>query len=435
MTRAALGYPMNHSPDWCNSAGTGLVLSGGGARGAYEVGVLRFVLSCLKKEGISPHFDFLSGTSVGALNCAFLASHADDQSAAALQLVDYWRSMRMDTLLKFGPRELGDLVYVLLGSAGALGKLMRRKRKKLPWGANAHHEPIHGLFDTTPFAEDMSRRIPWRRIGENLKNGCLKGVAVAATEVCRGKTVVFYQMGEGKGFEFGADPSKEARPVELSVQHAMASTAIPILFPSVQVGDFCFSDGALKQNTPIQPAIRMGADKMLVIGLDQAPAESFRRARLGCRMNPTPGLLFLLGRTINVLLSEALDYELSRMEMFNNLATRGAEMYGDDFLTNLNQLTGTIRKGRYRVIENLLIRPSVAPNDLAVEAARQSPDELRMPGASGKVFQRLALSETVMESELLSYLMFTPTYIRKLMDLGYEDARRQKDELMEFFQA
>jgi len=411
-----------------------LVLAGGGARGAYEVGVVDYLLRELElPSDLQAQFDIFAGTSVGALNCSFLAAMADDPTGSAQQLSDYWREMTMGTIMRFGLTELASLSKVLLGRIPIPSPPRFGRAHKLPWTGGAHHPRIEGVFDTTPFAWDMERMVPWDRLHANTSRGVVRGLALVASEVCRGKSVVFYESARGHKLSLGSDPSRDARAVRIGAQHAMASAAIPFLFPAVQIDGFCFADGGLRQNTPVQPAIRLGAEKMLVVGVTMSPERAYRNARLGCRKNANPGLLFLLGRMVNMMLSDALDDELGRMQMFNRLIEKGQDIYGESFLNNLNELTGSYRKDGYRPIRTLLIRPSKDLNEIALQCAREAPDELTLPGPSGRVLRRLLLSPPLLESELLSFLMFTPTYISRLMELGRRDAHRQRDELQRFF--
>jgi NTE family protein len=220
----------------------------------------------------------------------------------------------------------------------------------------------------------------------------------------------------------------------MDVDHAMASAAIPFVFPAIQIDGICYTDGGLRQNTPVNPALRMGADRVLVVSLTPDPATATLLARAGCRRNPTPGALFLLGRTVNALLNQSLDYELSRVEMYNKLIEGGREVYGDDFLENLNRIMGDYRNATYRPVRTAHVRPTEDLGRLALDVLRTAQDELFLPGASGRIMSALMGSTTFAESDLLPFLMFTPTYIQALLDRGYRDARRQREGLVTLFE-
>ena len=413
-----------------SKSSTALVLAGGGARGAYEAGVIDYVVNNITPGGEgNGGFDIFAGTSVGALNCCYLASMADDPVQGIENLVDYWRTIAMEKVLRFGVRELRRMPNLLMGRG------WEKEHLHLPVTRppQAPHPPVKGIFDTSPLREQMRGVIPLFRIEENIRSRALRGVAFCATEVCTGKSIVFYDSSNKKDLTVGNDPAKEARKVGIRLEHVMASAAIPFLFPAVQIDGVCYLDGALHQNTPIKPAIWLGADKVMVISLLPKPETTYQEARMGCRRNPFPGAMFLLGRVANVLMLQALDYEISRIEMFNKLIDHGQRAYGDGFLRNMNRVTRDYRSKTFRPIRTVHIRPSRNLNDLAVEALREAPEELTMPGLPWKAVQRFLKSGYFLESEFLSYLMFTPTYARKLLDLGYKDGRDQDAKLRAFF--
>ncbi|MBW2262231.1 MAG: patatin-like phospholipase family protein, partial [Deltaproteobacteria bacterium] len=403
---------------------TALVLAGGGALGAYEAGVLHYALETLAGEiGRPPRIDFFSGTSVGGLNASYLAANAHDLSGASHRLVEFWRSITFDRILGFGGPQMVALVRLMLGRGPGQAFL----RAALPRPRQAPHPPVAGIFDTTPLHDRMRALIPWRKLGRNLTSGRVKGITLCATEICTGKSIVFCQMGKGGRFTPGRDPMREVRHVTMDANYAMASAAIPFIFPSVQIDGICYTDGGLRQNTSLNPALRMGADRVLVVSLRPDPARATMIARAGCRRNPYPGALFLLGRTVNVLLSQSLDYELARVEMYNKLIEGGRDAYGDGFLGTLNRIMGGYRNATYRPVRTAHVRPTEDLGQLALDVLRTAPDELILPGASGRIMGAFMGSTTLAESDLLPFLMFTPTYIEALLERGYRDAKAQSE--------
>jgi len=155
--------------------------------------------------------------------------------------------------------------------------------------------------------------------------------------------------------------------------------------------------------------------------------------RIGCRRNPFPGPLFLAGKLLPALLAESLEYELHRVDRYNLLIRRGSEVYGDDFVNQLNEILGKGRNATFRQVETCHIQPTVDATEMARAALAAAPEEIDVPGAGGGLIERLMRSPALAESELLSVLMFTPSYIRALLDLGYRDAESRRDELAEFF--
>lgn len=410
---------------------TALVLAGGGALGAYEAGALRYILDTLPRElGRPVRFNLFAGTSVGALNCSILAAHAEDLPRAARSLADFWKTITFDKIVRFGGSELTNLTKLILGRTPGSGFFTGRGA---PAPAGAPHHPVAGFFDTTPLGHLVRELIPWTKLQLNLEREAVRGIALCATEICTGTSIIFYQTSKSTEYRPGRDPSKEARPVRIDAQHAMASAAIPFLFPTVQVKGVCYTDGALRQNTPLNPALRMGAERLLVISITQSPMVASHLARLGCRLNPFPGALFLLGRTVKVFLTQSLDYELNRVEMYNRLIEGGSELYGEGFIDDLNRMMGQVRNATYRPVRTCHIRPSRNLDRMAQLALREAPSELCLPGIPGKFVSKLMGSESFAESELLSFLLFTPTFIRALLDLGYHDAQMQREQLVQLF--
>ncbi len=411
----------------------GLVLTGGGARGAYESGVLTYLHERVAPAvGVERLFDLYAGTSAGALNACAMAAGADAPAEMARHLQAYWRSIHLGRIFNFGMREVAQLPELFFGR----GRRMARRWLDMgPPLRHAPHPPVAGVFDTQPLAQDMARLVPWEALQGHLQGGLVKGVALCVTELCTSKSVVFHQMAPGHAFAGYANQGREARAVRLGAAHALASSAIPFLFPAVQVDGICYVDGALRQNTPLNPVLRMGARKVVIVGLSRDAASRHRSARMGCRLNPMPGSLFLLGRTVNALSEGTLDYELSRLEMINSLLRSGCARYGDEFSELFNRAASPFRAASFREVQTLTLRPSVSLDRLAFEAVQEAPGEVRMPGAPGRLVGAMLRSEAVLDSGLASFLLFTPTFVDKCMDLGYQDAQRQHHALVAFFQA
>jgi len=410
---------------------TAVVLAGGGARGAYEAGVLEFVLQDLpRRAGVPARFDIFAGTSVGALNASFLGATSDRPGWAAQRLVEYWRDLAMDRVVRFGARETVNLSQLMLGKRWGQTDLLAGGPRP-PAGA---HAPVAGVFDTTPLYREMRENIPWEQLQRNLHDGTTRGIALCATEVCSGKAVVFHQTCGEASYVSARDPTMESVPVALGVEHAMASAAIPFVFPSIQIRGTCYVDGALHQNAPLMPAIRMGAERILVVSLCQEPAVRFRQGRRSCRRNEYPGAIFLLGRVLGAFMDHALDRELARIEMVNAVVDELRASPEPALRASMERVARAFRNTGYRRIETLHIRPSRDLNELALEALREAPREARLPGPTGKAVEKILLSPAFVESELTSYVLFTATFDRKLIALGRADAERRQDELIAFFQ-
>jgi NTE family protein len=241
-----------------------LVLSGGGARGAYEVGVLSYVLGKLSPGlGDRARPRIFCGTSVGAINACAVASHHDSDDLGVRLLAERWRALSLDDVFRLGWGDLTGLMRWVVGSAR-------------PGGPRS-------LLDAAPLAELVRSVIPWRNLHQGIADGHVQGVTVSATDVETGHTVVFVES-PGQTRPVSRDRAVDWAGVRLTAQHALASAAIPIIFPTVRVAGRMYSDGSLRQNTPIAPALRLGAGRVLVIGLrtkrpESAPKQGSRGGR------------------------------------------------------------------------------------------------------------------------------------------------------------
>jgi NTE family protein len=385
-----------------------VILSGGGARGAYETGVLWYLFDELTRlRGAPPRVDVLCGTSVGAINSAYLAAHLGDPVLGVRRLVDVWSSMRLDDVLGFGWRQAISLPRVLLG--GGRGT---------------------GIFDVSPMAALVEREIPWRAITRTMRRGHLKALSVSCTEVSTGRTVIFMQTGPGTSLPTRAPPRTLIRSDRIGPQHALASAAIPLLFPPVPIGNQLYVDGGVRQNTPIAPAIRLGATHVLVVGTSRLirgvvhPKPTSQRA---------PGATFLLGKIMNALLLDHLDTDLGMVNLLNDVLSSGTAGYGSEFVGKLNE--SAVRRGGhvFRPIHTLVVRPTEGIGQLAADHIRKG--RLTVGPAVTKQLLRLLDVGVADDADLASYLLFDGGFARRLIDLGRSDAHARRAELLDFLGA
>src|SRR5258705_3711381 len=238
---------------------TAVVLSGGGARGAYEAGVLFWIMTKLPEFlGRPVRFEIISGSSVGAIHACFLAGHAGNPQALA-ELVEIWRGFAIEETMRMTPFNFFSIPGRLLG----LGRKPEPEESTVPSGP----QRIRGILDFSPLETVIQKRVPWANIPKNIASGALDALAVATTEVKSGSTVIFVDNREGRVDAWARDPFVVARYARLAPEHALASAAIPLIFPAIRIGDSFFCDGSLRLNTPLSPALRLGADRVLVIGV------------------------------------------------------------------------------------------------------------------------------------------------------------------------
>ncbi|HEB90353.1 MAG TPA: hypothetical protein ENI85_12350 [Deltaproteobacteria bacterium] len=400
-----------------------VVLSGGGARGAYEAGVLRFILDVLPgRNGITPDFEIVCGTSVGAIHACFLAATADEPEGRGQRLVEIWSRMRVHEIFKFTTRDFLRLPRRMLS--------VKRVAQQLREGQRP--DRLYGLLDTEPLERLVLQSIPWQGIRRNVRTGRIDTVCVAATQVATGRAVVFCDSHRPELPPWASVSNIRMQRIRLSPLHALASAAIPLLFPSVRVGARYYVDGGLRLNTPLAPAVRLGADKILVIGLTHEAGPSVSEALAQERTAEFGNPMYLFGKVLNALMLSPIDADVSRLHFVNDIIETGLETFGEDFLDHLNE--GLHAKGArpLKLIDDLVIRPSEDLGRLAAEVVRDDP-ELDFGAFLGLLRRATGAGTSTKEADLLSYLLFDATYARRLADLGFRDAESREEQLAAFF--
>ena len=400
---------------------TALVLSGGGARGAYEAGIVRYLREELPHTlGHQPKIDILCGTSVGAVTACFLAATMDHPETQGRELAAFWTSMSLEKVYNVQGQDLWSLTRKMWRAA------TNEPRRPEGWRINDILHP--------EFLEEMVRQgAPWERIQQNLNDGHLSAVSVSTTNIRSGRTEVFVQTSNGQVPAWSRDPTTLARPAIMGPEHALASAAIPLLFRSVKIGEEYYCDGGLRQNTPLSPALRLGAERVLIISLKHQ--QTFVEAPLP-PLTEYPSTPMLMGKVLNALLLDRTDYDLDRLHRFNGLLDAGTEIYGKDFIAKMSEAIRTQRGQAYRMVEDMVLRPS---RDIAVIASKHAKKNRVSPLPSIslpiKLLHRIAQSQLVTEADLASYLLFDGEYAQDLITLGMEDAHTQREALASFFSA
>ena len=395
----------------------GFVLSGGGSRGAYEAGVIHYLRTDLaRRMGRHVPIDIITGTSVGAINAAFLAATMDDPASQAEQICAAWRSLRIEELISLRPMDVLRAGRMIFG-----GNPPPPAPGSFRYG---------GLLDTSGLERFVIRAIPWRGIEASLRARQLFAISVSATHVGTGHTVVFLSSSSPVPSEWSRDPFVRHRAARIGPRHVLASAAIPMLFPAVKIGDEFFTDGGLRQNTPMSPAIRLGADRLLLISLRHVAPEPKVIQRERVEAYPKP--LFLAGKALNALLLDHTEYDLARMERINQILDAGVAAYGPTFASTMNDALGGMRAAPMRRIDSVHIRPSEDIGMLAAEFVAKG--RMKVSGVvARKLISRLADGEAAHESDLLSYLLFDGDYASDLIALGRRDAAAKEDQLAALF--
>jgi NTE family protein len=392
-----------------------LVLSGGGARGAYEAGVMRYIREDLAGDlGGQVQFDIICGTSVGAIHACFFAATSDIAGQQGRILVDRWESFVLEEMVSFGVKEFMRAPATLLGS-GHIDEVEGERR-------------LGGIVQTRQLERMVRRLIPWGRISENIRAGHLESLSVTATDIGSGKTVVFIESARGQAPGWSKDPFVRAQTVSIGPEHALASAALPILFPAICIGERFFCDGGLRQNTPLSPALRLGADKVLVIGLRQQPPTQ----PVPEESMPFPGAAFLVGKILDAFLLDHIDYDLDRLRRFNAVIEAVRATGSPDHVARFDEVVTTMRGAPYRIVGEYMIRPSSDLGEIAAQVARAGRFKGNGGGPGIQLLRRLATARGADEADLLSYILFDGLFAAEVARLGYEDARAHHDELAKF---
>lgn len=336
-------------------------------------------------------------------------------------LARVWSQLDLDKVYRLGWSQIRSLPQILFG------KNLPRKM--------THGETIGGLVDAGFIEQIVREQIPWRGITDNMHRGHLSAFSCSATELATGTTTIFVQTRAGQLPAWPSDPGQMVVHTPIRAAHTLASAAIPVLFPAVRVGDQFYVDGSLRQNTPIRPAMRLGANRLLVIGLRQKGAEQIavHRAREQARA-VYPNAIFMLGKILNALMLDKLEADLGRIHRTNQLIEAGRALYGDDFNEKIGAaITG--RAGRpYEKIDVELIQPSRNLGQLAYEVMRRT-GLRRYSSVMARWLRRTMDSgEDFHENDLASYVLWDPDYVRELMDLGFADAQARHDEIAALFE-
>ena len=367
-----------------------LVLAGGGARAAYQVGVLQAIKEMLPDPSVNP-FPIIAGTSAGAVNAGALACRADDFGQAVDNLLDVWR--------QFEPRHVyrADFAGVAANSSRWLFGLF--------FGAFLRDRRI-SMLDNRPLAALLARKLEFGRIADNIAKGALDAVAITCSGYTSGQSVSFF---EGAPALAGWKRSQRVGVrSKIQVEHLMASAAIPFLFPAYPVNREFFGDGSMRQIAPISPAIHLGAEKILVIGAGRIAAEHERP-----RAEVYPSLAQVAGHALSSIFLDSLAVDLERITRVNRTLSLIPESVRTEHGLGL------------RPLNVLVISPSQRIDMLAVEHAGALPWAVRgLLGGIGAMNKR--------GGALTSYLLFEESFTRALIDLGHRDTMERAEEVSEF---
>jgi len=386
---------------------TALVLSGGGVRGAYEVGVLAGIVDVLGlTSDDTPPFRIFTGTSVGAINAAFLAANTHRGDLAIGRLIDIWRSLDLTHHLQIDP-------------LGLLGRPLRRLYDPNPGFGRS-------VLNPKALERLVQNSVPWRSLRTAIANKTTRALVVTALQVASGRTTMFIEQAEGGTFRPSRDPRRRAQQVHINADHVLASAALPFVFPARQIGSAYYCDGGLRFNTPIAPAIRAGAEQLVVISpMFEADTDEI----VTDHAVNYPSLVFLMGKLLNALLLDPVSYDIQVLERFNRLMEVLEESLTDAELERVQQVMIEHRGLPYNKIDCLAFRPS---RDIGAIAS----DYVRTPGKRWKAsrFQRMIARLAARgDSDLASYVLFDGGFAERLIELGRTDVKARADDVRAAF--
>ena len=369
---------------------TALVLPGGGARGAFQVGVLKAIAELLPRNSSNP-FQIISGTSAGAVNSVVLASRAHRLRSAVAELEQVWGHFRCHHVYKTDHLTMLKSSLHWLASIVLGGFLVGAPRS---------------LLDNAPLRELLSNNVRFPRIQDAIEAGHLEALAITAAGYASARSTTFFEALESiEGWE---RTRRLGERTDLNLDHIMASIAVPMIFPPVKIGDEYFGDGAMRQATPLSPAVHLGANRILVIGIRDETG-----GRRAGEAEESPSFAQIAGYILDTLFMDGLYSDLERITRVNELIDG---VSGEERRESLRPM---------RAIDTMLIVPSEDLRFIAHRHRKELPLAIRglLRGIGGNNLE---------ENRLLSFLLFEKAYTRELIQLGYNDAMQVKDELRDF---
>lgn len=369
----------------------GLILTGGGARAAYQVGFLRAV-SHLLPRGASNPFPILCGTSAGAVNAAALAAEATDFHRAVRRLLLIWKYFHAEQVYRSD----------VLGVAGTGVRWL----SAMMLGGLGRNNPS-SLLDNSPLSQLLRERLDLSGIGRSIGQGALYALSITASGYTSGQSVSFFQSAPGvPGWQRAR---RLGIPEIIDYEHLLASSALPFIFPAVPLRREFFGDGSMRQIAPISPALHLGADRVVVIGVGRQMVRQPERVRLG----GYPSLAQIAGHALNSIFLDGLEVDIERLQRINRTISL---IPAEERSRNSMEL---------REVDVLVISPSEDIDRIAAQYSHELPRAIRF------LLRGVGATRTG-GATLTSYLLFEPAYCRALIALGYKDTMARRDEVMKF---
>lgn len=368
---------------------TALVLAGGGARGAYQAGVLSGLVELGVLEPGRSGLDVFCGSSAGAINSVMLAAHADRLSDGVAALEKLWGSVQADDVFRTDARSIGSTGFKWawdLTLGGAIGGVTPKS-----------------LLDTGPLRKFLDTHVPFSRLSEQIENGNLRALAVSATDLTTGDGTLFLDAQPGiEGWERRRWRIQKTR---IAAEHILASSAIPIFFPSVEIAGRYYGDGAVRNTSPLSPAINLGAERIVAISVREPNSAATSSPPSG-----PPSIAQIAGVLLDAVMLDAIEVDMDHSQRVNQSA-----------MLCPKETTGA----PFRKVDVLWIQPSADFTALAREFSHQ------IPGTVRYLMRGLGSEEAI--NELTSYLLFDQAFCGRLIETGRADVFAARKEVEAFF--
>lgn len=388
-------------------------------RGAYEVGVVAGIAEVLRDARHRlPLFDVFAGTSVGAINAAYLASNSDEADHGVARLAETWQSLRLPDHAK-------------VRAFGLWSGALKRRLEKMTSGGNIGNS----LLDTRAIEVVIRRAIDWDKLHRNIASGRVHALVIAALQVVTGRTTIFAEHAPGVSVQPARDERRVTTVDRITADHVLASASIPLLFPSRRIGKHYYCDGGLRFNTPIAPAIRAGAEKLVVISVrhSRTPRELDAEEHTDQTESGFLSPLFLVGKLLNALLLDPVAYDLQIMMRLNEMMEVLEEALSPEQLERVQRVFIQHRGAPYRRLETLVFTPSRDLGRLAGDYIRTGLNASELSSVARYLIERAARDKLHPEADWASYLLFEGGFARELIEVGRRDAYDQAEAIRAFF--
>ncbi len=367
-----------------------LVMSGGGARGAYQAGVIKGLAEICKEVGRPDAFTIITGVSAGAINATFLAARRDNFLVSSRKLADIWMSLNINQVFRTDLRSFSNIGWHWAADIISSGSFSNKR--------------ANFLLDASPLFDFLSNHIDFNHIKRNLESGLVDALALSATDYSNSENITF--VSSARPFTDWKRMRRISEPAEIELHHVCASAAIPLFFAPVQIGHRYFGDGCLRNTAPLSPAIHLNADALLVVGVQHTTTV----APAYVPEANVPSIARILSVLLNSVLLDGVAIDVERMNRINNTMKLISE--------------SDRHKSPLRLVDCLHVSPSEDISAIAFEEYGRLPRSIRyLVGGLGSKDDA---------GNLVSFLLFVPSYCERLIELGYRDAMNRSTEIAAF---